>query len=60
MSRNISDNGLHFTAAFEGFRGTAYRATPNEKYLTIGYGHYGLNICLMPSPFQGEGGMAQP
>ena len=44
MSRNISDNGLHFTAAFEGFRGTAYRATPNEKYLTIGYGHYGPDV----------------
>lgn len=39
--RNISNNGLKFTAAFEQFRGTAYRATPAEKYLTIGYGHYG-------------------
>jgi lysozyme len=44
MPRNISDNGLHFTAAFEQFRGTAYRATPAEKYLTIGYGHYGGNV----------------
>ena len=44
MPRNISDNGLHFTAAFEQFRGTAYRATPAEKYLTIGYGHYGSDI----------------
>ena len=43
-SRNISDNGLHFTAAFEQFRGTAYRATPAEKYLTIGYGHYGSDV----------------
>lgn len=42
--RNISDNGLHFTAAWEGFRGTAYRATPAEKYLTIGYGHYGSDV----------------
>ena len=44
MARNISDNGLHFTAAFEGFRGTAYRATKDEKYLTIGYGHYGADV----------------
>lgn len=42
--RSISDNGLHFTAAFEQFRGTAYRATSAEKYLTIGYGHYGSDV----------------
>ena len=44
MPRNISDNGLKFTAAFEQFRGTAYRATPAEKYLTIGYGSYGPHV----------------
>ncbi len=44
MPRNISDNGLHFCAAFEGFRGTAYRATKDEKYLTIGFGHYGADV----------------
>ena len=44
MPRNISDNGLHFTAAFEQFRGTAYRATSAEKYLTVGYGHYGSDV----------------
>lgn len=44
MPRNISENGLHFTAAFEGFRGTAYRATKDEKHLTIGYGHYGADV----------------
>ena len=42
--RNISNNGLKFTAAFEQFRSTAYRATPAEKYLTIGYGHYGSDV----------------
>lgn len=42
--RNISNNGLKFTAAFEQFRGTAYRATPAEKYLTIGYGHYSSDV----------------
>lgn len=44
MPRNISDNGLKFTAAWEQFRGTAYRATPAEKYLTIGYGHHGSDV----------------
>lgn len=44
MPKNISDNGLHFTAAWEQFAGTAYRATPDEKYLTIGYGHYGADV----------------
>lgn len=44
MQRNISDNGLHFSAAWEQFRGTAYKATPAEKYLTIGYGHYGSDV----------------
>lgn len=44
MPRNISDNGLHFTAAWEKFSPVAYRATPDEKYLTIGYGHYGADV----------------
>ena len=55
MSRNISDNGLHFCAAFEGFRGTAYRATPNEKYLTIGYGHYGPDVTPGKTITPGQG-----
>lgn len=42
--RGISNNGLKFTAAWEQFRGTAYRATPAEKYLTIGFGHYGSDV----------------
>lgn len=42
--RNISNNGLKFTAAWEKFMGKAYRATPAEKYLTIGYGHYGSDV----------------
>ena len=42
--RNISNNGLKFTAAWEQFRGTAYRATPAETYLTVGYGHYGSDV----------------
>ncbi|QHJ79617.1 MAG: hypothetical protein [Caudoviricetes sp.] len=44
MPRNVSDNGLHFTAAWETFKGTAYKATSSEKYWTIGYGHYGPDV----------------
>ena len=44
MPRNISENGLHFTAAWETFKGQAYKATKDEKYLTIGYGHYGADV----------------
>lgn len=44
MSRSISDNGLHFTAAWEQFRGTAYRATSKEEHLTYGFGHYGPDV----------------
>lgn len=44
MSRNISDNGLKFTAAWETFASKAYRATKDEKYLTIGFGHYGADV----------------
>ena len=42
--RTMSDNVLKFVASWEQFRGTAYRATPAEKYLTIGYGSYGLHV----------------
>ena len=44
MSRNISDNGLKFTAAWETFASKAYKATKDEKYLTIGFGHYGSDV----------------
>lgn len=44
MPRNISDNGLHFTAAWEQFRSVAYKATPAEEHYTIGYGHYGPDV----------------
>ena len=29
---------------FEGFKATAYKAIPSEKFLTIGYGHYGADV----------------
>ncbi|WQY99643.1 endolysin [Klebsiella phage MY01] len=44
MSRTMSQNGLRFTAAWEQLRTKAYRATSKEKYLTIGYGHYGSDV----------------
>lgn len=53
--RNISNNGLKFTAAWEQFRGTAYRATPAEEYLTIGYGHYGSDVREGQKITEGQG-----
>jgi len=42
--RQISDNGLLFTSLWETFAPVAYKATPAEKYLTIGFGHYGPDV----------------
>lgn len=42
--RRMSENGLLFAAAWESFSPVAYRATRSEKYLTIGYGHYGSDV----------------
>ncbi|HAG7046286.1 TPA: lysozyme [Salmonella enterica subsp. enterica serovar Typhimurium] len=53
--RLMSDNGLKFTAAWEDFRGTAYRATPSEKYLTIGYGSYGPHVYEGQKITKGQG-----
>lgn len=53
--RSISDNGIKFTAAWEDFRGTAYRATPSEKYLTIGYGSYGPHVYEGQKITKGQG-----
>ncbi|WDR22483.1 lysin [Salmonella phage vB_SenP_UTK0001] len=44
MKRTISNNGLKFTAAWEQLKTKAYRATSQEKYLTIGFGHYGPDV----------------
>ncbi|EBC7361161.1 lysozyme [Salmonella enterica] len=53
--RGISSNGLKFTAAFEQFRGTAYKATKNEKYWTIGYGSYGPHVKEGQKITEGQG-----
>ena len=44
LTRNISDNGLLFTSLWEKFSPLAYKATPAEKYFTIGFGHYGSDV----------------
>ena len=41
---NISQRGVDLIKEFEGLRKKAYRALPTEKYLTIGYGHYGSDV----------------
>lgn len=41
-----SQNGIDLIKSFEGFRAQAYRAFYTEKYLTIGYGHYGPDVHI--------------
>lgn len=40
----ISKNGLSLIKRFEGCRLKAYKAVKNERYYTIGYGHYGADV----------------
>lgn len=40
----LSNAGLNLIKSFEGCRLTAYKALPNEKYFTIGYGHNGSDV----------------
>lgn len=42
----ISQKGIDLIKSFEGFRSQAYRAFYTEKYLTIGYGHYGPDVHM--------------
>lgn len=44
MRRRLSRRGLRFISRFEGFRACPYKATPSERYLTIGFGHYGPDV----------------
>lgn len=39
-----SKNGLTLIKQFEGLVLKPYKAHPSEKYLTIGYGHYGSDV----------------
>ena len=42
--KNISSNGVVLIKSFEGFSRVACKAIPSEKFLTIGYGHYGKDV----------------
>lgn len=39
-----SQRGIDLIKQFEGFRAQAYKCLATEKYFTIGYGHYGLDV----------------
>lgn len=43
-ANRTSDLGVEFIKSFEGFRSKAYKAVSSERYLTIGYGHYGSDV----------------
>lgn len=40
----ISDAAISLIKTFEGLRTVPYKAVPTEKYLSIGYGHYGPDV----------------
>lgn len=44
MSMQASDNCKDLIKSFETYSEKAYKATDNEKYYTIGYGHYGSDV----------------
>ena len=41
----ISNNGLNLIMKYEGCRLKAYKPVKTEKFWTIGYGHYGADVC---------------
>lgn len=43
--RELSNNGLLLIKSFEGCKLKAYKVSPNDKYYTIGYGHYGADVA---------------
>ena len=40
----LSENGINLIKKYEGCRLTAYKPVANEKYWTIGWGHYGEDV----------------
>lgn len=44
MKMKTSSNGIELIKQFEGCRLKAYKAVPSERYYTIGYGHYGIDV----------------
>ncbi|MBQ9255024.1 MAG: lysozyme [Bacteroidales bacterium] len=51
-----SVKGIEFIQSFEGLRLKAYKCVPQEKYYTIGYGHYGADVkeCMTITRKQAE------
>lgn len=41
---NISQAGVNFIKSFEGLMLSPYKPVQEERYLTIGYGHYGADV----------------
>lgn len=41
---HISERGIDLIISFEGFSAKATKCVKSEKYLTIGYGHYGKDV----------------
>lgn len=41
---NTSQKGIDLIKQFEGCKLKAYKPVPSEKYWTIGYGHYGVDV----------------
>jgi GH24 family phage-related lysozyme (muramidase) len=50
----LSNAGARFIADFEGFSATPYRPVAGERYLTIGYGHYGPDVKAWSRVTRGE------
>ena len=44
IATEISQECIDFIKEKEGFRAVAYRQNKNEKYLTLGFGHYGADV----------------
>lgn len=44
MNQTTNREGIELIKSFEGFRGVAYKAVPQEPYYTIGFGHYGKDV----------------
>ena len=44
IATEISQECIDFIKEKEGFKSVAYRQNKNEKYLTLGYGHYGSDV----------------
>ena len=42
--RKLGSAGENLIKSYEGYRDTAYKAVPTEKYYTIGWGHYGADV----------------